>query len=214
MAEKKWYSVDVKKEDYETVRTFLHAHKQSVKWEASENGEYTHVEFECASRTFKTIYSMLEENNFLNNEDLVLLFKQFNPEGAKKKEKELNTVLPEAGHYYKGQMPDGSRMVVQIYSTPHDDVFEEGKVNALQIRPFKDGSIIELGDISDIEKEKYYISREISEEEFRFYTSVMIVMTEIYMHDFTGGFPNKDRCVAMMSDAKYHLTNTLKQFSM
>ena len=98
-------------------------------------------------------------------------------------------------HYFKGTSKvDNRHMIFAVYDEPHEHFKQEPYMvvaSAMEMQGLKHYATIE-----DCEKENF-ILREIPESEYECYHIIQGLLTEMYLHDFTGGFPNVERVEVM-----------------
>ena len=112
--------------------------------------------------------------------------------------------------YYKGITIDEDReMVFQVYDEMQNDVFDD-KFIAIVTDVCK-GNHAHIETLDRLEEE-YYLAREITENEYNFYCTAGRLITEIWMHDFTGGFPRDTTAIRLESRLRKYLTGILDDF--
>ena len=91
--------------------------------------------------------------------------------------------------YYKGHSKiDGRQMIFEYYEEPQIGLFDESyQVIASAIEKTGDK---EYPSLLECEKENY-VQREITETEYESYRLIQKLLTEMFMNQFTGGFPRK-----------------------
>ena len=91
--------------------------------------------------------------------------------------------------YYKGKSKNESTHIAyfKIYDEMKHELFHDYMVEV----NFVDHSGRMLYKNLDDCNNDFTITKEISKEEFEFYERIQIIITEIYMNQFTGGFPRE-----------------------
>lgn len=112
--------------------------------------------------------------------------------------------------YFKGYYKDSPshNAIFMLYDKPQSKLFGEYIIEAEYIDHY---GVVRFKSLEECE-ELYHISREISEEEFNLYKSVQVLVTEIFMNQFTGGFPREDnvkKATHEIVKASSSLLNTL-----
>lgn len=108
--------------------------------------------------------------------------------------------------YHKGHRTDnGSRIVAVVYKDPKpcpfDCILEVGKVVYLE-----DGSTKGFASLEEL-KQHVNLEREISEEEFNYLRTIARLETEIFMNQYTEGFPRSSTA----SNYAHHLYADLEK---
>ncbi|MBR3645214.1 MAG: hypothetical protein IKN54_02250 [Lachnospiraceae bacterium] len=111
--------------------------------------------------------------------------------------------------YYKGTSKNDAReTVIRVYDEPQDGLSGEYIAEAVDICRGNRRDITTLDDLG----KRYYLSREITENEFNFFQTAGRLLTEIYMNQFTGGFPREKNVAVLMRNMRTYLSATLKDF--
>lgn len=100
--------------------------------------------------------------------------------------------------FYKGySKTTGERIAARIYEEPHPDPFSKHN-NIAEILIVGDGTrrFIQNYDTLD---ELYDLQREISQIEFECLEKIGRLSTEIFLNQYTGGFPSPITCVRILN---------------
>lgn len=95
--------------------------------------------------------------------------------------------------YYKGHSKKKEKiMIYKVYDEPQKVLFG---LNAdsymVEASALEQTGLTRYSTIEECLKDND-LSREITDTEFKCYVDIQHLLTEMYMHDFTGGFPRKD----------------------
>jgi hypothetical protein len=97
--------------------------------------------------------------------------------------------------YFKGSSKkNGKRMIFKVFDEPVTSWFEAYVVEASAL---EQTGLKHYPTLSACEMDNY-MSREITETEYQCYVGIQHLLTEMYMHDFTGGFPRKENVQKIM----------------
>lgn len=111
--------------------------------------------------------------------------------------------------YIKGTAKgNGEHVVIRIYDEPHEGMFD-GEYIA-EVVTVSDGSR-KTFETYELLTEKYYLSREISENEFYFFVTLGKLATEIWLNQFTGGFPRETNCFALEKRLRHLMVDVLEE---
>lgn len=95
-----------------------------------------------------------------------------------------------ATKYFKGtSKKNGSAMIFIVYNTPQSSLFDDSFM--VVASKLEQTWITRYKTVEDALKENF-ISKEISENEYDCYRLIQLILTEMYLHDYTGGFPRKE----------------------
>ena len=98
--------------------------------------------------------------------------------------------------YYKGHhISSGKCIIVALYDKPQTDV--EGDEYIAVASALEQSGITKYKTFDECEWENY-IQREISESEYNSYVLIQTLLTEMFLHDFTGGFPRGRNVLSVM----------------
>lgn len=104
----------------------------------------------------------------------------------------------EGVRYFKGheriEKEDGTRTsgrcaFFKITSEPQEQLF--GDPWTVEASFLEKTGLTHYSTVEEAEKD-FYIQREISQQEYEIYESVQTILTEIFMNQFTGGFPRME----------------------
>ena len=91
--------------------------------------------------------------------------------------------------YFKGHSKvDGRHMIFEVYEEPQQDLFDEQPYLIVGSALEKTGLIHYKN--YEVCEAANHLMREITEEEYICYRTIQRLLTELYMHDITGGFPD------------------------
>ena len=111
-------------------------------------------------------------------------------------------MLEEKKHrYFKGHDKDGQRTVYEVFEEPQKGfsaMFHDNEKDTyLVTRYHLDKQAKEhYKTVEDAEQAGEVLSREITKEEFEVYSCIQAILDEIYMNQFTGGFPRMENVSA------------------
>lgn len=109
--------------------------------------------------------------------------------------------------YFKGtSIEDGRRAIFELYDEPKVDILsnfhhEEGakvKTNVIEASFVETTGIRRFESVDDCKK-KFNIQREIGEAEYTLYKNIQCVVEEMFLHDFSGGFPRNENVIRIAS---------------
>lgn len=108
--------------------------------------------------------------------------------------------------YYKGHSAiDGRQMIFKLYDKPIKDMLGEPYI--VEASAIEKMGITKYKTLNDCDKENY-LQREITESEYNCYSLIQHLLTELFLHDFTGGFPR----TAFISQISRELPRELKTY--
>lgn len=97
--------------------------------------------------------------------------------------------------YFKGHSKkDGRQMIFKVFGEPQKNFFDDeymveaSAIEKTGIKYYKTLSQCELDN---------YISREMTESEYDCYVLIQHLLTEMFLHGFTGGFPRAENVKGM-----------------
>lgn len=92
--------------------------------------------------------------------------------------------------YFKGtSKKDGIETIYVVYNQPYVDVF--GETIQVEASKLHKTGITHYSSVDDALRENF-ISHQISKNEFESYKMIQHLLTEMYLHDYSGGFPRKE----------------------
>ena len=101
--------------------------------------------------------------------------------------------------YFKGHSKKDSRMMIfEIYDEPQETFFDDETVQAIASAIEKTG-MTDYATIEECEQENY-IEREISQAEYRSYRIIQRLLTEMFLNQYTGGFPRQSEVNRLMRE--------------
>ena len=107
--------------------------------------------------------------------------------------------------YFKGSEKETGRHVFfRLYDEPQYKRFGlEPDTYIMEGYYLEKSGTMSFATVEDCQKD-HYILREISDAEFDLYSDIQRLLTEVYMNQFTGGFPNDKNSM----DRMLHLIST------
>lgn len=100
--------------------------------------------------------------------------------------------------FYKGySKTTGERIAAMIYAEPHPDPFSKHN-NIAEVLIISDGTRRFIQD-SDTLNTLYDLQREISDTEFECLQKIGRLSTEIFLNQYTGGFPSVATCLRVIN---------------
>lgn len=96
--------------------------------------------------------------------------------------------------YFKGkEKSTGRKMIYKLYDEPQKiGIFKRAAEDYIIVASALEGrGLTRYATIEDCQK-NHYILREISEQEYECYILIQFLLTEMYLNQFTGGFPRFD----------------------
>ena len=113
--------------------------------------------------------------------------------------------------YYKGHSAiDGREIIIKLYDEPQTNIFSDTYI--CEVSAIEKTGITHYQTLNDCDKDNYR-QREISEQEYICYEQIQRLLTEMFMHDFTGGFPRKETIKNISKKLPRQLTNWLQEVS-
>lgn len=95
--------------------------------------------------------------------------------------------------YYKGyEKESDKKIIIEVFEEPKDSFFGNTK-DVAEIIYLDEGSRWQYHSFEEL-NENCYVQRQISVEEFKMLQNIAYLSNEIWMNQFTGGFPDKNRC--------------------
>ena len=110
--------------------------------------------------------------------------------------------------YFKGHnKTTGTNMFFVVFDTPQKFFSEEHIVEAMELQQTgkKCYPTVEACEAENS------MEREIGEGEYQTYIHIQHILTEIFMHDYTGGFPRMEKVNRLMMDLPYEIQKFAKE---
>lgn len=108
--------------------------------------------------------------------------------------------------YFKGHDKNYRRTCYKVYDEPQEDFFglhkhaDDNDCYSVELHYLDGGSgYSKWADIATMEAEGFTFGREITEQEFEIYSELTTIINEIYMNQFTGGFPGMNTVHSAMA---------------
>ncbi len=108
--------------------------------------------------------------------------------------------------FFKGYSIDHRRSIAKVYDTMQPSMFNQEDYS-VEVVDVCDGSrkfFRTMDDLTD-----YNFTREISENEFNMYRTSARMLTEIWMHQYTGGFPSESIVLKLETQLRKYISGTL-----
>lgn len=96
--------------------------------------------------------------------------------------------MAELIRYYKGHsVKNGRQMFFKLYEKPQKELLDDEEY-IVEAAAIEETGLKHYKTFAECEAENY-VQREITEAEYDCYVLIQHLITEMFMHDFTGGFP-------------------------
>lgn len=109
-------------------------------------------------------------------------------------------------NYYKGYAKNGRRSITKVYDTLQPGFHDDYMVEVVDVSDGSRKFFRSTNDLTD-----YKFTREITENEYNLYCSASRMLTEIWMNQFTGGFPRNKDVLSLEKDTRRNLSAVLNE---
>ena len=112
--------------------------------------------------------------------------------------------------YYKGHSKrDKRQMIFKVYDEPQKKLLRD-ETYLIEASAVEQTGIVYYISLEECELD-HYVQREISESEYECYSLIQHLLTEMFMHDYTGGFPREENVLRYTSELQWATRNWLKE---
>jgi hypothetical protein len=116
--------------------------------------------------------------------------------------------------YFKGydkEHPD-HRVILRLYDEPQNlmKILFNSEDYIIEVEYIDHSGITRYESVEDCE-EHYYIAREITEEEYDLYKDTQTIINEVFLNQFTYGFPNESNVKRAVASIRANVNQLLKE---